>query len=243
MKSSNQQLKSRGYISQSEIEHFSTQSTTEILTMLQSSNPSQRSIAAKALATHEDPQTVDMLIEALKKEEKLYSKIALSDALGTMGETAAVKLVSLLGEIGSNQYQQLPDKPFLKKNYPLPRDIIARTLIKIGIPALPYLIEVLHQNNPTRILEAIDAIGYISFYSGNPDAENELLNLLQQNEDPLVVWKVVRALQAFPGLKVENTLKKYCQSTNLPQHRWEAERSLNQINRLKILRKETPNAN
>lgn len=243
MKSSNKQLVSRGYASLTELEHFSNKSTAEILALLQSNNPSQRSTAAKVLASCEALETVDALIVALKKERKLYSKIAISEALGSMGETAAVKLVSLLGEIGSNQYHQLPDKPFLKKNYPLPRDIVARTLIKIGVPALLHLIEVLHQNNQTRILEAIDAIGCISFYSGNSDAKNDLLNLLQQSEDPLVIWKILRALQAFPSFKVENTLKIFCQSTNLPQHRWEAERSLNQINRLKILRKETPNAN
>ena len=37
-------------------------------------------------------------------------------------------MVEYLGQIGNNQHKVLPTNGFNKKSYPLPRDIIARTL-------------------------------------------------------------------------------------------------------------------
>lgn len=69
-----------------------------------------------------------------------------------------------LGKIGNNQHKVLPSNGFNKNNYPLPRDIIARTLAHMNEVILPELLDVLKSNNILAIREVIDAIGFICFY-------------------------------------------------------------------------------
>ncbi|AOT72470.1 hypothetical protein [Geosporobacter ferrireducens] len=89
-----------------------------------------------------------------------------------IGET-----IEYLGKVGKNQYKELPDKPFDKNNYPLPRDIISRTICKVGIPALKHLRECLYTGSYEQILEAIDAIGFISFYEYDNSRQNDIIIL------------------------------------------------------------------
>ena len=56
-------------------------------------------------------------------------------------------MVEYLGQIGNNQHTVLPTNGFNKKSYPLPRDIIARTLAHMKEDILPVLMDVLKTNN------------------------------------------------------------------------------------------------
>ena len=85
--------------------------------------------------------------------------MAISEALSQIGVPAISPLLDLLGEIGKNQETELPQKYFNKKSYPLVRDLAARTLVKIGKPATPYLIEVIENGTDYKAQQAIDAIG------------------------------------------------------------------------------------
>lgn len=78
-----------------------------------------------------------------------------------MGEPAIIPLIALLGKIGTNQEKTLPSKCFAKKSFPLARDLAARTLVKIGTPAIPYLMTKLTTGTPFEIQQALDAIGGI----------------------------------------------------------------------------------
>ena len=141
LKSKNSELKKRGFIQDSEIPSNTSFSRTELLSFLNSNNPCERTIAAKIIARNHDSSFIEGLIKVLSIEKKLYPKIAISEALGCLGVRAVERCIPWLGKIGKNQHKILPKKPFKKNNYPLPRDIIARTICKSGAKALPILMK------------------------------------------------------------------------------------------------------
>lgn len=233
MKKSNYaELINRGLVTDDDVGKYSQLSNKEILTFLCSKLPMQRSIAAKIIIERRDTQFVTPLIKALLVEKKLYSKISISDALGSLSKVSIEKCIPYLGKIGANQYKLLPSKPFEKSNYPLPRDIVARTICKGGSIAIPILLENLDTRNIEQLSEGIDAIGYISYYRKDIIAKDYLLKLMDQYKaDNLILWKLIRALQAFPCKDVINHLQIMVEQTEIKQLKWEAERSLLQINK------------
>lgn len=229
MKSNSEQLKNRGFVDEEVISQFKYTSREELLVLLESKLATKRTIAAKLLTKYKDNITLDRLVKALLNEKKLYTKIALSEAIAIFGKSGAQSLVPYLGSVGKNQHKELPEKPFKKKNYPLPRDIIARTICKIGNPALDDLRLGLHSGKREQILEAIDAIGFISYYENERTCFEDIVGLFEKYEaDSLVIWKLIRALQAFPNKRSVGILKTY-ENSHIEQLRWEAQRSLDQI--------------
>jgi hypothetical protein len=231
MKSSKEQLKSRGYIEDEELENYRQYNKHQLLDLLHSKVPSERTISVRLLDKYNDKITLEALVDRLAIEDKLYPKIALSEAISNYGKDASILLVDYLGQIGSNQHKGLPEKPFNKKNYPLPRDIIARTMCKIGKPALNVLRESIYNGTYAQQLEAIDAIGFISYYESDDTLQDDIIELMNRyEEDNLMIWKLLRALQSFNNEKVIALLIKY-KDSNVPQLRWEATRSMEQIER------------
>lgn len=241
MKSSEEQLKSRGYIDDQTIENWMHLTVSQLIDLLKSDTASKRTIAATLLFRNHhgtaeqmadrDMAVIKVLTACLVTEKKLYTKIALSEALGTYGAQASDYLIGYLGRVGTNQHQSLPTKRFEKKNYPLPRDLMARTICKIGKPALPSLRACLSSADYDQILEAIDAIGFISYYEQDVSSRDDLIQLFTRFEgDPLLIWKLIRAMQAFNDPQTKDLL---CHFTTSPieQHQWEAIRSLEQIRR------------
>jgi len=234
MKSTLEQLKKRGYVDDKDIFKFENLSREDLLELINSKVASKRTIAAKLLVGFQNPTVLKALVNRLIIEDKLYTKIAISESLGYFGEEASEELIRYLGKVGNNQHRSLPNKKFKKKNYPLPRDIIARTICKIGKPALKSLKKCLYNGDYNQILEAIDTIGYISYYENDLELQNDLLNMIEKYKiDELMLWKLIRALQSFEGEHVRNVLKEYCNS-EVKQLRWEAARSLRQIERKQI---------
>lgn len=230
MKSSKDQLRKRGFSEAEDLLPYSDSDISDLLIMLSGKEPVERTIAAKILANRTDPNIIPALTVALDKESKLYSKIAIADSLTAHGSESIPHLLPLLGTIGRNQYTKIPQKLFQKTNYPLPRDIVARILIRIGECVLVPLEEVCRTGKLTAISEAIDAIGFIAFYSQNYSSLPSLWGLLQQYPDhPLIFWKVIRAFESYPDPEVIAFLKKCIVENELPEIRAEARRSLNQI--------------
>jgi len=156
----------------------------------------------------------------------------MSEALGEIGEASVPCLVSWLGKIGENQYKALPTKGFYKKNYPLPRDIAARTVVKVGVPAINYLEKVILESERESVLEAVDAIGHISFYKKVLNSASVLLDTYQACDDDLLLkWKLLRAFQAFPLKEIVTVLEGVIGESPNPALRWEAVRSLGQQSR------------
>ena len=62
-------------------------------------------------------------------------------------------LLKILGTIDKNHEIELPKKYFKKKCYPLTRDIVARTLINIGKPAIEKVIQLSNTKNKIYFLK------------------------------------------------------------------------------------------
>ena len=220
---------SRGYVDQKTIRSYLGLSLSELTAFLKDPMAFKRTIAATILGVRKEVSSIPNLIEALSVESKLYSKIAISEALGKMGKEGVIQLIPFLGVIGKNQHVFLPHKPFLKNNYPLPRDIIARTITKIGREAVSLLMTQLDINNKKQLSEGIDAIGYISYYSHDTGAKNYLMELLKQQSDDVIIWKIIRSLQSFSGSDVISLLETIINTSTVSTFVWEARRSLRQI--------------
>lgn len=223
----NKQRQARGQTSPEEDQIFARKGNTTLTAYLRRENPRMRTSAAKILGQRQCLQAVMPLCQALQKEKTLYPKLAICEALSTIGKTSIPPLIKLLGRIGSNHENALPTKGFYKQSYPLPRDIAARTLIRIGEPALALLLLVLDTGESFQIEQALDAIGYISLYSGNSPALPHLIGVLQTyQEHEVICWKTIRAFEAFNDKQVIQILTEYLLHHHIPAFRWESARSL-----------------
>lgn len=190
--------KKRGQISSEELEAYAELGAERLIEMLNSDNPQERTIAATILGNRKDEKGILPLCNSLKNEKALYSRIAMSEALGKMGETAVPPLIKLLGKIGNNQEKELPEKYFKKKSFPLARDMAVRTIIKIGKPATPYLIEVMKEQDDYTSQHAIDALGGIAANTGDKRALPLLINGIKAYADnEITLWKIIRSLSGF----------------------------------------------
>lgn len=235
MKSSDSQLKSRGKITNKDLQPYSKSKQNELFEMLTSKEAYKRTIAVKIL-TEKSVLTDDLIrsfLNTLKQEKKLYTKIELCDALSKGDVQSAKIMVEYLGKIGNNKHTVLPTKGFNKKSYPLPRDIIARTLAHMKVDILPVLMDVLKTNNIPAIREVIDAIGFICFYNNihcNTQIIDALILCLRNNyNDNIIRWKMVRAFESFDDINVSETLMEIAQNDNQLVIRDEAKRSMDII--------------
>jgi hypothetical protein len=171
-----------------------------------------------------------MFLQTLTHEKKLYTKIELCDALSKGDVQSAEIMVEYLGQIGNNQHKVLPTNGFNKKNYPLPRDIIARTLAHMEKEILPVLLNVLKTDNTLAIREVVDAIGFMCFYhkihSNNQIIDALLLCLKNNYKDDITRWKLVRAFESFNKVNVIHKLMDIEKNDNQLIVRNEAKRSL-----------------
>ena len=227
MTNQNSLKKTRGFTSNEDDSRFEALSDLQLIELLSDKTPAARTSSAKILESRKCKEAIRPLCNALKKEKVLYSKIAICSALSAMGEEAAEELIPLLGKIGRNRHEKLPDTGFYKSSYPLPRDIAARTIIRIGPPALKCLKNVLLKGERNSVLEAVDTIGHISFYYKNTSLENDLVELYNKSRnDILLRWKILRAFQGFSSANVFAILKDVILNGDIPALRWEAFRSI-----------------
>jgi hypothetical protein len=236
MKSSDSQLKSRGKITIEDLQHYNNHTKIELLEMIKSKEAYKRTIAVKLLSEKNDlnDDLIRLFLHTLTQEKKLYTKIELCDAL-SKGEVESAKImVEYLGKIGSNQHRVLPINGFNKNSYPLPRDIIARTLAHMNEEILPVLLDVLKTNSTLAIREVIDAIGFICYYHkihSNSQIIDALILCLKDNyNDDITRWKMVRAFESFNVMNVIKILMSIEQNDSQLVIRNEAKRSLRVIN-------------
>ncbi|HJF31201.1 MAG TPA: HEAT repeat domain-containing protein [Sporosarcina psychrophila] len=232
MKSSDSQLKSRGKITFENLQHYNNHSEIELLEIIKSKEAYKRTIAIRLLSEKNDlnHELIHLFLQTLTQENKLYTKIELCDALSKGNVQSAKIMVEYLGQIGNNQQKVLPTNGFNKKSYPLPRDIIARTLAHMKKEILPVLLDVLKTDNTLAIREVIDAIGFMCFYnkihSDNQIIDVLLLCLKTNYKDDITRWKLVRAFESFNTINVIQTLMDIERNDNQPIVRNEAKRSL-----------------
>jgi len=212
MKSHLKTLQSRGYITENEIIRFRAYNDEELFKFTKSTRPLERTVAVNILSERKgvnDKDFVSYLLKMLCMERKLYTKLEICKVLESGDSNTARQMVQYLGLIGNNQYRSLPENPSKKRSYPLPRDIIARTLANMNVDVLPVLIDVLDSGDEIKLSECIDAIGYFVFYHPNIDyklALDSILNIMVAYEDKdIIFWKCVVCLSAF---KTERSIKR-----------------------------------
>jgi HEAT repeat protein len=198
MKSKQEQLESRGYLSEEFEPEFENISLNEKVKLLESKIAVERTLGARLLQSNPTKQTVEYLLEALQKEKKLYAKIEICNTLSELGEIAISPLINNLAKIGKNQHQSVPEKDFKKDSYPLPRDIVSRTLIRIGTKAIPKLLKELETANESVLSELIDTIGHINFQSKIEGIYEFLKRCYDKNTtNDLIKWKIIRAMSGI----------------------------------------------
>lgn len=198
-KSSLRQLAQRGYI---DYLHFDYEhvSVNNYLEMLQSNIAVERSLAARGLKVHIlKAKVADALLEALQKEKALYTKIEITDSLKCGNKKILLKMLPYLSKIGNNQYDMLPDKVSKKKTYPLPRDIIARTIAHMNPIQISTLIDYLLVCETKQARELIDAIGFMAYHNQYKSAKTfaKLMNYYEKSTDIVIRWKMITCFSAF----------------------------------------------
>ncbi|SHO46881.1 hypothetical protein [Anaerocolumna xylanovorans] len=200
LKSSQEDLAKRGFASIEDIEKFSTLSREELIDLLHSDNAVFRTAAACNLSSRQGMITGELL-KQLQIEQCLYTRIAICESLKKGDINTAEQMADYLGKIGNNQHKKLPGAVSKKKSYPLPRDIIARTIGSMDISVFPALVEVIKSNDISKISEALDAIGYMVFYhpqlATHQNAEVIVYVVEKYAENERILWKAMMSLSAF----------------------------------------------
>ena len=188
MKSTQTELRSRGKASKEEIAACAGLPAEELAKELHNPDPCRRTAAAYCL--HPETEGVaELLLEQLCRETCLYTRIAVCESLEKGGRAAAEKMIPYLGRVGKNQHRSLPDKVSAKKSYPLPRDLIARTLAGMDIAVFPLLLDVLDTGDRWKISEALDAVGFMAFYHPSLVSEknaDRVIRLLKKESDEII---------------------------------------------------------
>lgn len=240
MKSSNEDLRKRGFIFKEDILNFQHLTNSELFLLINSQVSFERSVAISLLSSRlhtEDLDFVNMLLARLCIEKSLYTKIEICNTLEKGDIKTAKQMVAYLGCIGKNQHLCLPEKISQKKSYPLPRDIIARSLGKMNFRILPVLFDVLASNDEAKISEVIDTIGFLLFY--NPDHVNDNFfksitdTLDKYSDNNLIVWKCVCCLSSFRTKASIDVLNQILASNENHIIKSEAQRSLRLISEYK----------
>jgi hypothetical protein len=231
MKSTNEQLKDRGFAFEEDIVLYKNYNENELLKLLRDKEAYKRTIAVKLLSNYDKENHIKIFCETLKTEKKLYTKIELCNALEKHNGKAIPYLIPLLGTIGKNQHTKIEIADINKKSYPLPRDIIGRILIRIGPKVFPELKKIISENkNLKQIYEAIDVIGHITWNYKNYEMENTLVEYYQKNKaNEFMEWKLVRAFQSFNSPETKEILENIIKTHKNKIIVEEAKRSIKRI--------------
>lgn len=229
MKSSREDLMKRGYADEVMIKAAECLKPQDLLKQCSSENAWERSAAVYALK--QPDKYVDIYVDMLSREKRLYTKIACCEVLAKGNEETIKCLISKLGRIGDNQHHCV-GKTSMKKSYPLPRDIMARIIARMDGKLFPMLFDDEVFKDPLKLSEALDAIGFMVFYNQHlVDMKwaSKIMKLLD-NSDPLICWKAITALSAFPLPAVRDRLMDMLMENDRKLLHSEIRRSLNLIN-------------
>lgn len=137
-------------------------------------------------------------------ETALYTRLAMTEKLEGGDSSTALRMIDFLGKIGKNQHR-VPIAPSKKKSFPLPRDLMARSLGRMNPELFPILLASAEELPPLKLSELIDAIGYMAFYHPALATAQNYQRLLRiknsYGNNPLIQWKCLICFSAFPQSK------------------------------------------
>lgn len=193
LRSLDEALSRRGYIDHLDISKYQDDFYFNIA-LLNDKDAINRSIAARKLNTYiNEKDTVQQLLSRLKIEKSLYTKIEICNTLSKADRNGAAHLIPYLGTIQNKQYTSLPTRASKKKSFPLPRDIIARTIGKMDISVLIILLNAYNDCTLPQKRELLDAIGYLIFTNKYKTAIlfGKLKYYFEHESDEVIKWKIV----------------------------------------------------
>ena len=237
MKTDTETLRKRGFLTNTEAEPFFLYSKEELFELLKDKEAVKRSAALFILRNLVTINEFDeILLKMLSKEKALYTKLEICDILTTGNELTIKRMIPYIGTIRGNQYRTLPTKVSQKKSYPLPRDIIARTMAKMNPDYFSHILEIINDPSDKIVAEAIDAIGWQVFYHQELATDEHfqvIIKALQHYHDnELMMWKLITCLSAFN--QSETVLKQI--NTDNEVIKLEISRSLALIERRSLLK-------
>lgn len=191
--------KRRGWIENSELTSYENNTVDELLSLFSSENAQARTIAAKLLPL--DCETTNILLDSLVHEPALYTRLAITEKLESGDASTAKKMIPFLAVIGNNQHR-FPIEPSKKKSFPLPRNLIARSLGRMQPEIFSVLLDAAKTLPAAKLSELIDALGYMAFYHpslATNEAYQQLLVIRAAHDtEPLIQWKLLICFSAFP---------------------------------------------
>jgi len=221
-----QKRRERGEASECDLYKYGDLNEDLLFPLLNSSDPVQRTCAAKLLGNYKSDKTTAALCDRLLIEDKLYCRLAIADSLIILKEKSLPLLLDLLGRIGNNQEKTLPTKGFLKKSYPLPRDMAARILSRFGKGILERIFKYMESTESLTALEqALDVIGHISFRNGIKAPYDTLIQIYEKHRTDMVRLKIIRCLSCGSDDKGRKFLEEALES-GITGFELEASRSL-----------------
>lgn len=211
----------RGEAKKDDLARFSSCSEPDLLSLLRSKKPVERTCAAIHLQKFQNPTVIDKLCKQLSIEKQLYSKLALCETLAECAELSIKPLIELLGKIGNNHETKIPETGFYKVSYPLPRDISARTICRLGSVVILPLEKFIESSKDTKsIAQAIDAYGHI-IYTNNIERSSAALQSVNEKypKSDFLKYKIARCLSGFHDKWAKEflleTLQKGCSGLKL----------------------------
>lgn len=230
----------RGMITEHDILEYENEEYEGLVKLLTNKEAWLRTVAVRVLNRkiniHNNETLVSLLLDHLMNEKALYTRLEICNVLEQGDCEVARQMTRYLGRIGHNQHKELPSEVSKKKSYPLPRDLIARTLGNMSPSILPELLDVLTKKDEEKISECVDAIGFLVFYQKElatlEHAEYIYQCMVNYKDNQIIYWKCIECLSAFPYKKTIDLLESIIKNTASASllHK-EAERSLALIER------------
>ncbi|EOH75823.1 MULTISPECIES: hypothetical protein [Enterococcus] len=194
-----QQRKQRGWVETSDLLAYKDKFLSELNFMLTAEDARERTIAVQLLPL--DCELTNILLNSLANESALYTRLAIMEKLEHGDQATAQKMIPFLASIGNNQHHS-PTSPSKKKSFPLPRDLIARSLGRMNPKIFSILLESAQRLPLSQLSELIDAIGYMAFYHPEVSTTENFHQLLEiqklYRDKPLIQWKLLICFSAFP---------------------------------------------
>ncbi|WP_029902049.1 hypothetical protein [Prevotella sp. 10(H)] len=237
LKSSREDLRNRGAADEADIHAYKSLCKEELFEKTNSAIASERTaaiIALRDICGWEDMAYTRLLLDRLSTEKALYTKIEICNSLEKGNAETATVMCDYLGKIGKNQHISIPDAVSKKKSYPLPRDIIARTLGRMDASVWDALYSKLQDiDNINVISELLDAMGYLVFNNpelGNPENFNQIKEVYKKySAEELIVWRITLCCSMFPIVESKDLLQSITDRVSSNTIIKEADRSLKLI--------------
>lgn len=196
------QRKQRGWVENDDLIAYKEKTIAELIELLTSKEAYERTVSAKLLPIN--CEISNILLHSLIKESALYTRLAITEKLESGDSLIAQQMIPFLAEIGNNHHH-FPVSPSKKKSFPLPRDLIARSLGRMKPEIFPTLLTNAPQLPGSKLSEMIDAIGYMVFYNPSLATAQNYQSLLEirnsYKSDSLIQWKFLICFSAFPQSK------------------------------------------